>query len=212
MISRRRFLSLSAGLSALAMAPPSVSAMQNRTVRLRPGGHDDGFDPWLEIIGDHFRHNAREVSRLAGGRPILAVVKNNAYGMGDTIVGPLLAGCAEIGGIACVRPAEALAMRSAGVRKPILTMSEVGDEEAIELVRRDVTLSCWLDGAGDRLERVAKRAPRPARVHLYIDTGMNREGMPWRRALATRRRSSAPTIRRSCRTKSPRGQRWAFTG
>jgi alanine racemase len=183
MISRRRFLSLSAGLSALAMAPTSVSAIQNRTVRLRPGGHDDGFDPWLEIIGDHFRHNAREVSRLAGGRPILAVVKNNAYGMGDTIVGPLLAGCAEIGGIACVRPAEALAMRSAGVRKPILTMSEVGDEEAIELVRRDVTLSCWLDGAGDRLERVAKRARHPARVHLYIDTGMNREGMPWRRAL-----------------------------
>jgi hypothetical protein len=58
-------------------------------MRLRPGGRDDGFDPWIEVIADHFRHNAREVSRLAGGRPILAVVKNNAYGLGDGIVGPL---------------------------------------------------------------------------------------------------------------------------
>jgi alanine racemase len=72
---------------------------------------------------------------------------------------------------------------TAGVRKPILTMSVVGEEEAVELVRRNVTLSCWLDDAGDRLERVARKARRPAPVHLYIDTGMNREGMPWRRAL-----------------------------
>jgi alanine racemase len=183
MLSRRRFLALSAGLTVLGGAFSPARAVQHQAMRLRPGGRDDGFDPWIEIIGDHFRHNAREVARLAGGRPILAVVKNNAYGIGDAIVGPLLASSAEIGGIACVRPAEALAMRNAGVRKPILTMSEIGEEEAVELVRRDVTLSCWLDDAGDRLERVAKKARRAVPVHLYIDTGMNREGMPWRRAL-----------------------------
>jgi alanine racemase len=74
-------------------------------------------------------------------------------------------------------------MRNAGVRKLMLTMSEIGEEEAVELVRRDVTLSSWFEDAGDRLERVAKKARRAVPVHLYIDTGMNREGMPWRRAL-----------------------------
>jgi alanine racemase len=152
-------------------------------VQLRPGRHEDGFDPWLEIIGANFRHNVGEVSRLAGQRPILAVIKNNAYGLGDTIVGPLVASCAGVGGLACVRPAEALAMRRAGVRKPILTMSEVGEREAAELVRQNVALSCWFEDAGVRLERVARAARRDARVHLYIDTGMNREGMPWRRAV-----------------------------
>ena len=183
MLSRRSFLAFSAAFPSLAVAPSFASAQASRTVRLRPGGHDTGYDPWLEIIGDHFLHNVREVARLAGNRPILAVVKNNAYGMGDTIVGPLLAGCREIGGIACVRPAEALAMRAAGVRKPILVMSEVGEEEAVELVRQEVTLSCWLNDAGERLERVAKKARRTAPVHLYLDTGMNREGLPWQRAL-----------------------------
>ncbi len=190
-ISRRTFFALSAGLPALAAGLPGLMlaahadarTQQSRTLRVRPGGHDGGFDPWLEIIGDAFRHNAREVSRLAGGRPILAVVKNNAYGMGDSIVGPLLASCREIGGVACVRPAEALAMRTAGVRKPMLLMSETSEDEGVELARHDVTLSCWLDDAAERLERVARKARKTVSVQYYVDTGMNREGMPWRRAI-----------------------------
>jgi alanine racemase len=184
MPSRRHFLESAAALAGVLALPPAIEAQtRTPTVRLRPGGSDDGFDPWMEIIGDSFRHNAREVARIAGGRPILAVVKNNAYGMGDVIVGPLLAGCSEVYGIACVRPAEALAMRGAGLRKPILTMAELGEEESAELVRRDVTLSCWLDNAGERLARIAKRAKKRVPVHLYLDTGMNREGMPVGRAL-----------------------------
>jgi len=183
MVTRRAFVSGTAAASAGLALEATPAEAQAPTVRIRPGGDDRGFDPWLEIIALHFRHNAKEVARLAGGRPILAVVKNNAYGLGDVLVGPLLAGCAEVSAIACVRPGEALAMRGAGVRKPILTMSELGEEESAELVRQRVTLSCWLDDAGPRLERVAKRARRPVSVHLYLDSGMNREGMPLRRAL-----------------------------
>jgi alanine racemase len=186
MISRRRFLTWGATASAAALAPPvpaAATAGQARTARIRPGGDDAGFDPWMEIIAPNFRHNATEVSRIAGGRPILAVVKNNAYGMGDALVGPLLASCREVAGIACVRPAEALAMRAAGVRKPILTMAELGEEESVDLVRRDVTLSCWLDEAPARLAHIARRARRRVGVHLYLDAGMNREGMPVARAL-----------------------------
>ena len=181
MISRRGFLEQTA--ASLAIASSAGVRGQSHAVRLRPGGNEGGFDPWLEVIAPHFRHNVKEVARLAGGRPILAVVKNNAYGLGDGIVGPLLSRCAETAAIACVRPAEALAMRAAGVRKPILTMAELGEQESIELVRRNVTLSCWLDDAPVRLERIAKGARRPVPVHLYLDTGMNREGMPIRRAL-----------------------------
>ncbi len=182
-INRRSFVGAAAAAVASSMVAPDQAAAQSATSRLRPGGDDRGFDPWLEIIGDHFRHNAREVSRLAGGRPVLAVVKNNAYGLGDVVVGPLLDQCKEIAGIACVRPAEALAMRAAGVRKTILTMAELGEDESVELVRNGVTLSCWLDDAPERLQRIATKAGRPAPVHLFLDTGMNREGMPVRRAL-----------------------------
>jgi alanine racemase len=99
------------------------------------------------------------------------------------IVGPVLDQCTEVGGIACVRPAEALAMRAAGVKKTILTMAEFGEDESVELVRAGVTLSCWLDDAPERLQRISQQAKQRVPVHLYLDTGMNREGMPIRRAL-----------------------------
>jgi alanine racemase len=181
-MTRRDLLALAAAVPA-SLVSRGFAAAQPRSVQLRPGAGPDGFDPWLEVIGPAFRHNAAEVARLAGGRPILAVVKNNAYGIGDQLVAPLLDACPEVRAIACVRPSEALAMRAAGVRKPILTMAELGEEESAELVRRDVTLSCWFDDAPARLARIARRARRRVPVHLYLDTGMNREGMPVARAL-----------------------------
>lgn len=186
--SRRGFLAASATLAAAGCTPSFLvnrnAPTSGETVRIRPGGHDSGNDPWLEIDSAALRHNVAEVSRLAGGRPIIAVVKNNAYGLGDTIVGPLLSSCSEVSAIACVRPAEALAMRKSGVEKPILIMSEVGEEEAVELVHNDVSLSCWLDNSATRLDRIAKRTNKTVGVHLYIDTGLNREGMSYRRALS----------------------------
>jgi alanine racemase len=182
-ITRRGFFNATLASAAVALVPGRAAANQRPAVRLRLGGDDGGFDPWIEIIGDSVRHNAREVSRVAGGRPILAVVKNNAYGLGDQVVGPLLDSCPEVGGIACVRPGEAVAMRAAGVRKTILTMAELGEDESADLVRRGVTLSCWLDDAPDRLTRIAKKARRRVAVHAFVDTGMNREGMPVARAL-----------------------------
>jgi alanine racemase len=183
-VQRRDLLKLATTVPVAAVAGLGEAEAQTRqALRLRPGGSDDGFDPWVEIIAPAFRHNAAEVSRLAGGRPILAVIKNNAYGLGDQVVGPIVDRCPQVAGLACVRPGEALAMRAMGVRKPILTMSELGIEESAELVRKDVTLSCWLDDAGERLARIAKAAKRRVPVHPYLDTGMNREGMPIARAL-----------------------------
>ncbi len=185
--TRRGFLAASAAAVASQVLPGrAVPAGQqpapDRSLRLRPGGAPSGFDPWIEIIADAFRHNVREVARLAGGTPILAVIKNNAYGLGDQLIGPIVASCSEVAGLACTRVSEALAMRAAGVRKPILNMAETSEEEIAELAHHDVCPSLWLDDAQTRVERVAKKMKRPMPVHLYLDTGMGREGMPDYRA------------------------------
>lgn len=140
------------------------------------------FDPWIELDRTAWAHNVREAARLAGGRPILAVVKNNAYGLGDRAVGPLLADMSEVGGLAAVRVEEALAMREEGVTKPIVVMAEGSEDEIEEMARHDVLPSVWLDDAAGRLRRVSRRLGRPVPVQLFIDTGMNREGMPYTRA------------------------------
>lgn len=75
-------------------------------------------------------------------------------------------------------------MRDAGVRKPVLLMGLASDEEAAELVARDVRLGVFTDGAPDLLRRLAGRFNRPIPVHLDVDTGMSRVGMPYHRALS----------------------------
>jgi alanine racemase len=182
--NRRQFLAGSAAALALPTLAHGEAPAAGREFRLRPGGHATGFDPWIEVLAEAFRHNVREVSRMAGGTPLLAVIKNNAYGLGDQVVGPIVAACPEVAGLACTRVSEALALRGAGVRKPILNMAETSEEEIAELVRHDVWPSVWLDDAHDRLARVAKRLRKRVAVHAFIDTGMNREGMPDYRAHA----------------------------
>ncbi|WP_428276676.1 alanine racemase [Candidatus Palauibacter sp.] len=190
-LPRRRFLNLAGAALGLAATSACARAATTRSPGIGPlsvGTTTDRsytprrFDPWIELDRAAWTHNVREAARLAGGRPILAVVKNNAYGLGDRAVGPLLADMPQVGGIAAVRVEEALAMREEGVTKPIVVMAEGSGDEIEELARHDVLPSVWLDDAPRRLRSVSGRIGRPVPVQLFIDTGMNREGMPYTRA------------------------------
>lgn len=162
------------------MARPEGARAES--VPVRTALPDRSFDPWLEIDGAALRANVAAVARHAGGKPVLAVVKNNAYGLGLDTVGPVLDGATEVAALAVVKTDEALALRAAGVSKPVLVMGAVEDDEAVELVRRDVRLAPFDAGAPARLRAVSQSAGRPVHVHLDIDTGMNRVGMPHDRA------------------------------
>jgi alanine racemase len=181
-LDRRAFVETTLG--ALGAAPLVTSpALQTQT--------EPGFDPWLEINAAALRANTDAASRLAGGRAVLAVLKNNAYGLGLAQVGPVLDAHPRVAGMAVVRAAEALALRAAAVRKPVLLMGRCGDDEAFELARAGVRLAAVGDDAAERLGRLAARLEQPLGVHLYVDTGMGRMGIPWRKtdllhAIATR--------------------------
>jgi alanine racemase len=123
------------------------------------------------------------VGRVVGGRPILAVVKNNGYGLGVEEVGTSLQEAPEVAGLAVVKVDEALRLVEAGIRKPILLMARPGPGEEETLVRQGVRLSPFTDEDGDRLSALGRRLQRRIPVHLYLDTGMSRMGIPYHRAL-----------------------------
>lgn len=187
MVSRRSFLIGSA--TSLGVFGPARADSSRGATDVKRGdrgsstaGPAVGFDPWLEIDTDRLEHNARAVSRLAEGRPVLGVVKNSAYGLGLEAVGPVLDALDEIAGLAVVKTAEAIALRDAGVRKPILLMGLFDESDAPELVARDISLAPYWEDAPAILQRIARRFDRRLSVHLYLDTGMSRLGMPYQRA------------------------------
>ncbi len=183
--TRRAFLSASAAAAASVVvrsdgvAERSSSLPAARQVRDVSGE----FDPWLEVDPAALRNNVRAIGALAGGRPVIAVVKNNAYGLSLRAAAEALEGAPEVMAFAVVKTDEAMALREAGVRKPVLLMGAVGVADAVELVRRDVRITPFTDGSDQFIVEVARRAGRPVALHLYIDTGMSRLGMPYHRAM-----------------------------
>ena len=184
-ITRRGFLA-GAGAAAAGLVRPKDLLGQGAPEGEGPRQDSlptDRFDPWIEVDPEAFRFNVGVVSRLTRGRRILAVIKNNGYGLGLTTVGRILEGFPEVVGLAVVKTEAALALRDAGVRKPVLLMALFGDEDGAELVARDIHLCLTTDDAADRVSRAVERAGKPARTHIYLDTGMSRMGIPFHRAL-----------------------------
>ncbi|MDH3441103.1 MAG: alanine racemase, partial [Gammaproteobacteria bacterium] len=172
--SRREVL---AGIAVSPFLSPFAAAMTAETVA------GDRFDPWIEIDPAAFRHNVQTISKLTSGRPILAVIKNNAYGLGLETVGPILERMPEIAGFAVVKTSEALTLRQAGVRKPILLLGLFADSHGADLVKNDIQFSVCTDDAAARIDAAGKAAGVKPAAQIYLDTGMGRMGIPYHRAM-----------------------------
>lgn len=135
-------------------------------------------DPWVEVDAGTLRSNARAVGELAGGRPVWAVIKNGGYGHGLVEAGRALEEAPPVEGLCVVKADEAVRLREAGVDAPILHMGYAPGEAARELARRDVHLSAFRPDDPERLQRLAADLGRPVPVHVYLDTGMSRMGIP----------------------------------
>ncbi len=175
-VSRRTFV---AGAATAALARPL--SLSSTTAQVPDP--TERFDPWLEIDPAALRYNVSVVARLSGGRPIMAVIKNNAYGLGLATVAAVLEELPEIMGFAVVKTDAAITLRDAGIRKPVLLMGLFSDADGPELVARNIDLILGTDDSGERVARAARQAGHSARVHVYLDTGMSRMGIPYHRAI-----------------------------
>ena len=138
------------------------------------------FDPWIEVHTDHLRRNAAAIARLTK-RPVLAVIKNNGYGLGVTSSAKALEPSDSVYGFAVVKLQEALDLRELGVKKPILLMAPFDDSDLHAAVSRDIMPMVYTP-IGDALDREAARLGRPIPVHVCVDTGIGRVGVPYMQA------------------------------
>ena len=166
--SRRSFLK--AGLAVPALTSRSLGV----EVRTRV---DSSFDPWIEIQAANLRHNIREIHRRVESRSILAVIKNNGYGMGASNAARLLEPSAAVAGFAVVKLHEAITLRDAGVRKPILLMGPLDERNLQEAVQRRIMPMVYTP-VGSALDRVARKRQTPVPMHVCVDTGIGRVGVP----------------------------------
>ena len=119
------------------------------------------------------RHNYRLAREISGARA-LAVVKADAYGHGATRCAAALEAEADGFAVACIE--EALELRYAGIRKPILLLEGFFEESELGLIDQH-QLWCVVHATW-QVEAIERARPaRPLQVWLKLDSGMHRVGL-----------------------------------
>ena len=131
---------------------------------------------WAEVDFDKLAHNYHALRGLApAGTKYLGLVKADAYGHGAVPVAKKLE---ELGadylGVACLD--EAIEVREAGVKTPILILGCTSSIYAAELVKYDITQACYDLEYAKELSAGAQKAGGTITVHIQCDTGMTRLG------------------------------------
>ena len=131
---------------------------------------------WAEVDFDKLAHNYHALRGLApAGTKYLGLVKADAYGHGAVPVAKKLE---ELGadylGVACLD--EAIEVREAGVKAPILILGCTSSIYAAELVKYNITQACYDLEYAKELSAGAQKAGGTITVHIQCDTGMTRLG------------------------------------
>jgi alanine racemase len=140
---------------------------------------------WAEVSLSALTHNLQAIRKYVNPpeekrktpRKILSIVKGNGYGHGGPEVAKALekAG-SEWFGVTCTD--EGIAVRKAGIRRPVLVLTSFVPGEEARLVEHDLTAVIHRCEQLALLERVAaRRGKKHVPFHLKIDTGMNRLGI-----------------------------------
>jgi alanine racemase len=137
----------------------------------------------VSIDLDAIRSNVRVLRTLAGAAEVAAVVKANAYGLGAAAVAraALDAGAGRL----CVFSLdEAESLRDAHINAAVLILGPTLPRDAARSVALDVALTVTRPEAVEALARAAADAGRPMAVHVKVDSGMYRLGLPPAEAVA----------------------------
>lgn len=132
----------------------------------------------VEISRAALAHNIREFRRLIGTRrKFLAVVKANAYGHGIVeVAGIAVAEGVDWLGVNSVD--EGATLRGAGIDAPILVLGYAPLASLEEAVVRGLRLTVYNRETVARLAVLAGRLRRTVRVHVKLETGTWRQGVP----------------------------------
>lgn len=122
---------------------------------------------WCEINMDNVEYNIKKI-REKTNKKLMAVIKGNAYGLGIENMTPILDDLVD--GFAVSNIEEGLRVKS---EKDILILYPELSDEDIELIKDNFIITVDNRSMLDKLITTG----REYRVHIYVDTGMNRFGI-----------------------------------
>lgn len=134
-------------------------------------------DSWVEINLENIAYNMRSIkNNTPEGIKLLAVVKADAYGHGSVMLAPtLLASGADMLGVASID--EGVDLRQAKINCEILVLGAVPVWAVETAVKADLNIAIFSKEHLLACRQAYERTGINPKVHVKLDTGMNRIGV-----------------------------------
>lgn len=125
----------------------------------------------LDAVEYNFNNVLKKIDNKAR---VLAVIKADAYGHGAVEIGKLLEDRCDFFGVACVE--EALELINAGIKKPMLVLGYVFQEQYADVVKNNIRIPIFSYEGALALSQEAVKQGKVIPYHFCVDTGMSRIG------------------------------------
>lgn len=131
---------------------------------------------YIEVNLDNINYNIKEINKFISDKTKLAiVVKGDAYGHGAVEI------CKNIDknivNYICVATlSEALEIRNNDIDIPILVMGYIPDQHLKTAIKNNITITIFSIKQAQIIDDISKELKITGKVHIKVDTGMNRIG------------------------------------
>ena len=130
---------------------------------------------FAEVNLDAIEHNFNELKSCVNDDvKLCAVIKADGYGHGAVTLAELLKDKADYFAVATVD--EAVELRNAGVKLPILILSYVHPDDFEAVINNEIAITCFSKDNALKYNETAKCLNKKGLMHIAIDTGMTRIG------------------------------------
>lgn len=133
---------------------------------------------WVEVSKSAILNNI-EVARqsVTPKAKIMAVIKANAYGHGLCEVAEIAESSPDIFYFGVNSIHEALKLRNAKIKKPILVLGYVPLSALKDAVIHDISLVTYNIETINKLQEMAAKYKKDAKIHIKVETGLHRQGV-----------------------------------
>lgn len=131
---------------------------------------------WVEVNLDNLRFNLEGVRKLIKKDvKVCCVLKANSYPAGSVEVAEVLEK-EKVDYFAVARPEEGLELRQSGVTTPIMVLGYTKEDSVKEALIDNLELTVYTYDTAAMIDKIAADLKLKAKIHIKIDTGMNRIG------------------------------------
>jgi alanine racemase len=130
---------------------------------------------WAEINLTRLSRNLQAIRAHVAPAKVMIILKANAYGHGLAEVAKHLGPESDYIGVAVLE--EGIFLRRLGIQAPIIVLGGIWGDQVPQYLQHDLTLTASSVERLEQIDAAAGRMGLHAKVHLKIDTGMERIGV-----------------------------------